>query len=282
MSLSRRQRRAKRKRKLAAISQKNRRSRSSGRAVWRRPDRKSLIKLLVLVVLVVVAFFAVRNLYFFMTESGVDEDNPYPVKGVDVSNYQKVIDWEGLESEGIRFAFIKATEGSSHVDKRFEYNWDEAHKTGMKVGAYHFMSYDTSGEGQAANYIETVDKKWGMLPPVVDVEFYGEYTENHPTKKRMYRVLNVMLEELEDEYGKKPLIYTNGYIYENYISGKYDDYPIWISDHDIPKKLSDGREWTFCQYTFTERSQYVAGGEKNLDMNVFNGSEWEFRKYDGK
>ena len=230
----------------------------------------------------IFVFSLLRNLFFFMTESVIDEENKYPVKGVDVSAYQKDIDWKGLESEDISFAFIKATEGSSHKDKKFEYNWKEAHKTGMKVGAYHFMSYDTEGHKQAENYIKTVNKKFGMLPPVIDVEFYGKYVNTHPSREKMYSVLDVMLKELEKEYNRKPIIYTNSYIYDNYISGKYDDYSIWISDHSVPDKLSDGRSWTFCQYTFKAKSKYVAGGEKYVDMNVFNGSKWEFRRYDGK
>ena len=37
----------------------------------------------------------------------------YPVRGVDVSSYQGEIDWQVLSRQGIQFAFIKATEGSS-------------------------------------------------------------------------------------------------------------------------------------------------------------------------
>ena len=36
----------------------------------------------------------------------------YPVHGVDVSHYQGEIDWEVLSGQDIRFAYIKATEGS--------------------------------------------------------------------------------------------------------------------------------------------------------------------------
>ena len=67
-------------------------------------------------------------------------------------------------------------------------------------------------------------------------------------------------------------------IYDTYISGRYDDYPIWISAHDIPESLSDGRDWTFCQYTFYGQSDSVGGGEKYVDLNVFNGSSWDLRK----
>lgn len=249
------------------------------RSKSRNQRKMDLIMAVAAVVIMAVMALIGRNFYFYITGDDVTEDEPYPVKGVDVSSYQLEIDWQGLEDEGYSFAFIKATEGSSHVDERFEYNWEEAGNTGMKIGAYHFLSYDTSGRKQAENYIETVDKRWGMLPPVVDVEFYGEYTENHPGKKKLRKVLDAMLEELEAHYGMRPVIYTNTYIYDEYISGRYDDYDIWISAHDIPERLNDEREWTFCQYTFYGKSENVAGGEKYVDLNVFNGSSWEFRKY---
>ena len=168
----------------------------------------------------------VQNVILYRVESQVDPDKPYPVKGVDVSAHQKEIDWRGLASEDISFAFIKATEGSSHVDKNFKKNWREANGTDMKVGAYHFMSYDTPGKSQAENFIKQVHWRFGMLPPVVDVEFYGAYTSSHPSKSQMYDILDVILDEFEAKYGRKPIIYTNTYIYKNYISGRYDDYPI--------------------------------------------------------
>ena len=242
--------------------------------------RLNMILTAAAVILIAAAAFFVRNLYFFITENDVTDEEPYPVKGVDVSSYQLEIDWKGLEEEGYRFAFIKATEGSSHVDERFEYNWREANRTGIKAGAYHFLSYDTDGLDQAQNYIDTVNKKWGMLPPVVDVELYGDYQQNPPGETKFRNTLDKVLEKLEDHYGMTPIIYTNVHIYDLYISGRYDDYPVWISAHDIPESLNDGREWIFCQYTFNGTSENVAGGEKSVDMNVFNGSSWDFRKYD--
>jgi len=237
---------------------------------------------LILLVLAIMIFSALRYLFLYVTESHLSADDRYPVEGVDVSTYQLEIDWKGLQSEGVDFAFIKATEGTTHVDDRFAYNWEEANRTDLKVGAYHFLSYDTAGETQAENYINIVEKKRSSLPPVVDVEFYGKYIDKHPSREKLQTTLNIVLEKLEQHYKKKPIIYTNTYIYNTYISGEYDQYDIWISNPDLPEKLPDEREWTFCQYTFKGKSQYVANGKKYVDRNVFNGTKWEFRKYDGK
>lgn len=255
--------------------------RSRRRRRTRRTSRSCPLWLLALTVVAagIVVFLIGRQAFFFVTEAGYDPSEPYPVKGVDVSIYQGDIDWEGLRSEDIEFVFIKATEGASYVDKNFETNWDGARKAGIAAGAYHFMSFDTDGEKQADNFIETVDKSWGALPPALDVELYGDYIDKHPSKNKVYETMDIILERLEERYGKKPLIYTNNHFYDMYISGKYDEYPIWISDHDIPETLADGRKWTFCQYTFEGSSEYIAGGEKYVDFNVFNGTGWEFRKY---
>ena len=43
--------------------------------------------------------------------------------------------------------------------------------------------------------------------------------------------------------------------------------------------LSDGREWTFWQYTNRERLEGYQGEERFIDMNVFRGSEEDFAAY---
>lgn len=54
----------------------------------------------------------------------------YPVRGVDVSSYQGKIDWNVIASQGISFAFVKATEGSSLVDPCFASNYGNAAAAG--------------------------------------------------------------------------------------------------------------------------------------------------------
>lgn len=66
----------------------------------------------------------------------------YPIRGVDVSHYQGDIDWAALSRQDIRFAYIKATEGSSHTDERFLENWDHAADTDMD---WLFWQYSNRG-----------------------------------------------------------------------------------------------------------------------------------------
>lgn len=208
----------------------------------------------------------------------------YPVRGVDVSHYQGNIDWETLASQNISFAFIKATEGSSFVDDRFAYNYEEARKTDLYVGAYHFFSFDSQGITQSENFINTVERYDDMLPPVIDLEFYGNKAANPPSREEVGAELKVLLSALEEHYGRAPIIYTTEDTYGLYLSGDYEAYDIWIRNVLTKPELSDGRSWTFWQYTNRKRLDGYNGEEKFIDVNVFYGSEEEFKAYvrDGK
>ncbi len=203
----------------------------------------------------------------------------YSVKGIDVSSYQGEIDWDKLSTQDISFVFIKATEGSSFVDKNFSYNFESAQKTSLAVGAYHFFSYDSEGETQAQNFIDTVKPYKGMLPPVIDLEFYADKEENPPDRAAVEKQLKILLNLLEEHYGQKPIIYATEKSYKLYLSNGYKDYDIWIRNVVSTPKLSDNRDWTFWQYTNRERLDGYNGEEKYIDMNVFNGSVEEFNNY---
>lgn len=198
----------------------------------------------------------------------------YFVKGVDVSAYQGEIDWNTL-SDGLSFAFIKATEGSGYTDPRFEYNLSEALKTDLLVGAYHFFSYDSSGAAQARHFIETVPKIKGMLPPVIDVEFYGDYTLDPPEKEKVLSELSDMITALEEYYGVKPIIYATRRSYTMFIKDE-TSCPIWLRDIIFKPALSEDT-LLFWQYTDKARLDGYDGEEKHIDMNVFFGDLEELK-----
>ena len=236
------------------------------------------------ILLCILAAAVVAGAVFFLVWNGIiplnaRADNKYPVRGVDVSHYQGEIDWEVLASQDIEFAFIKATEGSSYVDDTFEYNYNEARRAGLSVGAYHFFSFDSEAKAQAENFIGTVEPFEGMLPPVVDFEFYGEKQKDPPEREEVCEKLSEMLSLLEEHYGMKPIIYVTEICYETYLEGDFEQYDIWIRNVVTKPKMQDGREWTFWQYTNRGRLDGYNGEERFIDINVFSGTEEEFKSY---
>ena len=76
------------------------------------------------------------------------------------------------------------------MDKKFAYNYEQAQNNGFNVGAYHFFSFDSVGETQAENFIKNVQPFDGMLPPVIDIEFYGDKERNPPARADVEKNLN--------------------------------------------------------------------------------------------
>ena len=245
--------------------------------------KKKLNVLLIILGIFILGVLSAITLYHMVWNGVILLNNPskrkYPVRGVDVSHYQGDIDWDVLSGEDIDYAFIKATEGSSFVDDRFAYNFTHAQKYDISVGAYHFFSFSSPGVTQAENFIATVTPFPGMLPPVIDLEFYGEFAENPLSKEKVDAELRSMISSLEAYYGLKPIIYATEDSYELYLVNDYEEYDIWIRNVKTKAKMSDGRQWTFWQYTNREQLDGYNGDEKFIDMNVFWGSTEEFAAY---
>jgi len=206
-------------------------------------------------------------------------EEKYPVRGVDVSAYQGEIDWQTLAAQDFDFAFIKATEGSTFVDKNFAFNFEQAQNTGLAVGAYHFFSYDSPGKTQAENFISNVAPFDGMLPPVIDLEFYGDKEKHPPERAYVDAELTAMIDMLTDYYGVSPIIYATEKSYELYLEGGYENCDIWIRNVITEPDISDNRPWTFWQYTNRGKMDGYNGEERFIDINVFTGTEADFAAY---
>jgi lysozyme len=200
----------------------------------------------------------------------------YALRGVDVSHYQGEIDWQELASQGISFAYIKATEGSSHTDEYFEKNWAEAADTVLLMGAYHFFSFSSPGVNQAEHFAEVVGGLSGKLVPAVDVEYYGG---QQPDQERAKQELAALLNRLEELYDVKPLIYTTYEAYDDLIKGSFEDYPLWIRNVYWPPDAGFHGTWSFWQYTDRQELSGYSGSERYIDMNVFAGNEEQLQQW---
>jgi len=205
-------------------------------------------------------------------EFGISIPTNYSVHGIDVSRYQQVINWDMVKAMNIqdvqlRFAFIKATEGNETTDSYFRKNWRKAKEAGMIRGAYHFFVATRDGTMQARNFVSTVKLESGDLPPVLDIEqTYGV------SKTLLQQRVKAFLYAAELAYGIKPIIYTNADFYQFYLSGEFDDYPLWVAHYLRPVEPRINRNWHFWQHS---ESGHVNGIKGKVDFNVFNGDSTE-------
>ncbi len=213
-----------------------------------------------------VGYTLVRERKLFINEWFIGNG----LRGVDISSYQGEVDMKSLANQGVRFIYMKATEGSNHVDKTFEANWLNVAKTDIKAGAYHFFSFESGGETQADNYIRTVGSLDERLIPAVDVELYGKFTTNPPEKDAVTKQLKIFLAVLEDKYKVKPLVYAQKDIYDKYLREDFKEYPLWIRNVYYPVFMDFGENWTLWQYKDRGELEGYKGDEKYIDLNILN------------
>ena len=194
----------------------------------------------------------------------------HEVIGVDVSNHQDEIDWKALAASGVAFAYIKATEGGDFRDKSFARNWSEAARAGIPRGAYHFASLCNATE-EAKNFIESVPKDPGALPPVVDVEHIGACTATL-TPADNIAMLRQFLDTLEKHYGRRPLIYTTSEFDSSMLEGLLAGERFWVRSLVLPPRFRQD-QWLIWQYHNWGRRPGITGP---VDLNAFRGTRRDF------
>ena len=241
--------------------------------------KKTVIVTVTVAAVLIVAATAVGSLlYRGVLHLNSPDEGKDPVRGVDLSSYQGAVDWDLLARQGISFAYIKATEGSSLVDPCFGANWTAASGTGLRIGAYHFFSFESSGETQARLFCDTVKSVPDMLPPVVDVEYYGAFrSEKDVDVPAAKRELRVLIDALTAAYGMKPIIYADASTYRTIVREDFADCDLWF--RSVYSCVPSDIPWAFWQYSNRHVLEGYEGKERYIDLNVFAGSADAFEKY---
>ncbi|GGG04612.1 glycoside hydrolase family 25 protein [Pontibacter amylolyticus] len=195
------------------------------------------------------------------------------ILGIDVSKYQRKINWEKVRDNDVSFAFLKATEGVKLKDSHYERNWEGTQEVGIIRGAYHFYRPNVSPEEQARNFIQTVVLQPGDLPPVLDVEVRGKQPLNH-----FRGDIKEWLVHVERAYGVKPIIYTGYSFYKDYLEGFFDEYTLWIAHYNVKElqmQRTDRALLSFWQHT--DRG-VIEGIRGPVDCNIFYGTKKDILK----
>lgn len=204
-----------------------------------------------------IFLFLLMALPFFMQAQNVKP--VVALKGIDVSAYQKLIDWPRVASNNrLDFAYVRATEGGSMQDSMFKTNIENARKAGLKVGCYHVFSRHSSAQSQFDNFKATTANCNIDLIPVVDIEPDKNFEPNIPRIDRL-------LQLLEQEYGVKPMIYTTMEMYKKYFNlERYAAYHVFIACYNL--KFPDTR-YTLWQYTSREKVAGIIGDVDGIKLH---------------
>lgn len=199
------------------------------------------------------------------------------VPGIDVSHFQPVIDWAAVVRSGFQYCFIKATDGSSSVDRSFVQHWQAARKAGLFRGAYHFFRPRDPASAQANLFLRVIkDLDPGDLPPVLDLEAPDDWI-HIPCNERAGMAIT-WLEAVEQRLGIAPIVYLSPSFACDILAnaGALGRYSVWLAHYTrseapaIPKPWSC---WTFWQHG----NARTPGISVPVDLNWFNGSRDELK-----
>lgn len=203
--------------------------------------------------------------------------NKFPIHGIDVARFQTQVDWRKARKAGIRFAFIKATEGGDFLDPMFRDHWRGAGRAKVLRGAYHFFYFCRPAVDQARWFIRNVPKTRGMLPPVLDMEWnpFSPTCTKRPPGATVRREARIFLDMLERHYGQRPILYTTPEFYRQTGIGRLPKTEFWLrSTAKTPAETYPRQNWHFWQYSGTGSVPGIAG---DVDLNAFAGSrrQWD-------
>lgn len=187
------------------------------------------------------------------------------IAGIDVSRHQKDINWvktaKCIKSNG--FVYVKCTEGATYTDHKYKKNASGAKKAGLHVGGYHYFRMTSSIHSQFNNFKKALDNIDADLIPMVDIET----SDGYPAKQ-LQDSLQVFLDLLENEYGKKPMIYGTQRSYNTYCAPRFNSYPLYIGRYGKNVPVVNGpSHYTVWQYT--EKGK-VNGIKTTVDLCKFH------------
>ncbi|QKW52352.1 lysozyme [Streptomyces buecherae] len=215
-----------------------------------------------------------------LEREGGNPDNQPPssraasVEGVDVSSHQGSVNWSSLWNNGVRWAYVKATEGMTYENPDFAQQYNGSYNVGMIRGAYHFALPNVSSGAQQANYFASNGGGWSRdgktLPGALDLEYnpYGA-TCYGLSQSAMVNWVRDFFNTYKARTGRDAVIYTSTSWWKT-CTGNYAGFgntnPLWV-----PRYGSSVGELP-AGWGFHTMWQYTSSGPIVGDHNRFNGA----------
>ena len=194
-------------------------------------------------------------------------------RGIDVSEWQKTIDWEKVKAAGIDFAMIKAGSGRNRIDPQFKYNISECNRLGIPCGIYWFSyAYTEAMAIREAEYALAAVEPYKLDYPIA---FDWEGDSANYAAKNGVTVTKTLASAMARAFCKRleqakyyAMVYTNpSYLatyFDNDIPKQYD---IWLAQWPTnpdpnSKPAQAGGIW---QYTSSGSVNGISG---RVDMNA--------------
>ena len=193
---------------------------------------------------------------------------------VDLSHWDRNIDFKLAKKDGIVGIIHKATQGVEYVDPEYTKRRKTAEEEEILWGAYHF-GVGENGKDQAEHFLETIGDSSGVLL-ALDIE------ENKDGKNITPKQAEDFINRVYVVTGRLPLIYGNAYFLKDFSTPTLTECPLWLAKWGAEPTLPIGwKKWTLWQYTDgqTGAKPHEVEGIGSCDRNKFNGTLEELKDF---
>jgi GH25 family lysozyme M1 (1,4-beta-N-acetylmuramidase) len=260
------------------------------------------------------------------------------ILGVDVSRYDEQVEWDVLAEGGAGFAIVKVSQGDYLRDPMAEQHLRGANSVGLETGIYHWCD-PSRGDREQAEYLLKAAKRQHFTFIALDVEQHWSRWDGWPfvpatqqvrgdarkallekragrrkperskrsfapencSPQRISENVRAVAKILEEECGRKPVIYTRTSFIQEYartMLAWLPEYPLWLAQYPggtrpaecswealwaehaplgQPALPPGCKLWHFWQWS-GDRFK-LPGASSRLDLNFFNGSREELAAF---
>ncbi|WP_275847038.1 glycoside hydrolase family 25 protein [Caproicibacterium sp. ZCY20-5] len=200
-------------------------------------------------------------------------------KGIDVSEWQKNIDWEAVKKSGVDFVMLRAGYGSNNLDAYFERNITECNRLGIPVGVYWF-SYATNATEAAEEAQDCLNALQGHTveyPVCYDLEYDTVRYAQKAAHVKIDKALATSMAKAFCSTIEENQYYAMNYANSDYIKNYFDmeqlgTYDLWYA-HFCSSVQADGTVSDALNTAYAPMWQYTSSGSVggisgSVDMDV--------------
>lgn len=188
-------------------------------------------------------------------------------RGIDVSEWQGVINWNKVKNSDIDFAFVRVAYGTGYIDKQYAANMKNAEAAGVPVGTYIYSTATTTaGALKEAKLVISKMKGYKVSYPVV---FDLEYSKMGQLSRTQVAKLALTFCNEVKRAGYYPMVYCNTNWYDEKVDWSLlPGIDVWVARYG-DKILAPSR--SDYDYTIWQSTDGDGGGVLNSTKGLVDG-----------
>lgn len=243
----------------------------------------SFIRMIAQSFLYIILTFSITKYTLSKEETRLGFKQSEVAYGIDISEFQGHINWNQIGRSGIDFVYIRASEGITIRDHKFQDNWQSARRLDLLRGAYHFYIVGDEFGAQVQNFTSQFTLNAGDLAPMIDIEHASFVSEESIDKSSLQENFIQFLGRIESTFGCSPIIYTSYSFASEYLDDfRFAKYRLWIADYNKSKPsvpdIWKEKGWFIWQFMVRKDFPGVDTNNGSVDQDMSSLEKEHFRK----